>query len=599
MHSYPNEKTTIVGAGIIGALTAYYTWLEARAKGEQARITVYDKNENILQTTACNIVPSLTDNEAASVVPPVTVLFDKLRTKFNEPGGIRVDDVKDISDSEVTRRFLTAVKECGKDEASHKARTKTLLELGKMSMQLWQEIYDTADPELKQILEEANFNPCREPRKTATTLHDGYRIDLIYNYSAARDSAEEIKADYAALGYKNCKILSPSEVMTLDPVLTEFCKSNTTLDRESKELSWNKDAIAIWRPGGCIDTQVFLPKFYAYLAKEMGQYTNEAGKLKDCFRLKFNRQVEGAIYSAVPAATSAPVIGASMAVAVDARKSPAAPPASSPISAPPAAPSSKRIMNGLKFAGRPTPKINKHVYKNSNYVICPGEAVGTLSKMGFVEPPYAGFAGASLKLTIPLTPDELVKYANFNHCMEVCQEGIVLAWQARIREGKLFIGVAGTKAYYADQVPLREHEFSEDRNIKQLDMINGVLPQFISIALGRNTKGCKLTAADLVELERRGIAERWVGRRAVRADGFVTVDHASVAKHPTKSEAKAENAIDTQVENCVVLTHFGSGGVSYGPAGAALGRSLFGKRVNAKVQPQLVDEVLRLASARV
>ena len=43
---HPNEKTTIVGGGIIGALTAYYTFLEAREKGEQTRITVYDKNEN-------------------------------------------------------------------------------------------------------------------------------------------------------------------------------------------------------------------------------------------------------------------------------------------------------------------------------------------------------------------------------------------------------------------------------------------------------------------------------------------------------------------------------------------------------------------------
>ncbi len=31
--------------------------------------------------------------------------------------------------------------------------------------------------------------------------------------------------------------------------------------------------------------------------------------------------------------------------------------------------------------------------------------------------------------------------------MEVHQEGVILAWQARIKNNKVFIGVAGTKAF--------------------------------------------------------------------------------------------------------------------------------------------------------
>ncbi len=56
-------------------------------------------------------------------------------------------------------------------------------------------------------------------------------------------------------------------------------------------------------------------------------------------------------------------------------------------------------------------------------------------------------------------------------------------------------------------------------------MINDVLPEFISLALQRDTKGQTLTEEDLADLEKKKIANRWVGVRAVAADGFPTIGY--------------------------------------------------------------------------
>jgi hypothetical protein len=40
-------------------------------------------------------------------------------------------------------------------------------------------------------------------------------------------------------------------------------------------------------------------------------------------------------------------------------------------------------------------KKNNHTYRESEYVFCPGESVGTLRKLGFDEPAYALFAGVT------------------------------------------------------------------------------------------------------------------------------------------------------------------------------------------------------------
>jgi hypothetical protein len=82
-------------------------------------------------------------------------------------------------------------------------------------------------------------------------------------------------------------------------------------------------------------------------------------------------------------------------------------------------------------------------------------------------------------ITIPLSLDQIEKYKDLSHCMEVHNEGIVLAWQARFKENTIFIGVAGTKAFYGDKQPNKNEEFSKNRNLVQLNMINNVLPEFI------------------------------------------------------------------------------------------------------------------------
>lgn len=162
------------------------------------------------------------------------------------------------------------MQEYGKDEDGHRGRTEALLALGKMSMDLWQDIYDHADSELKDILIASNFNPCRERKdKEKRSLHDGYRIDLIYGVPNAMDKANGMKSDYEGLGYSDCRILSPDEVISLDPFLASFCDAHSESGVNESRV-WKNDAIALWRPGGCIDTQVFLPLFHDYLKRVMG-----------------------------------------------------------------------------------------------------------------------------------------------------------------------------------------------------------------------------------------------------------------------------------------------------------------------------------------
>ncbi|MFO2569240.1 FAD dependent oxidoreductase [Legionella quinlivanii DSM 21216] len=534
---YPKQKLAIIGGGIVAAMEAYFAYLDAKKTGESIRITIHEKNKTLSETTTAHIVPSLTPDEILSVVPRGQELVKKLQLKFNQPGGIRVDDVAGVNESIVTEQFIRQVQQYSNDEEGHQIRTKALLELGKMSMNLWQYIYDNADSKLKNILEESNFNPCREPKTENGNLHDGYRIDLIYNIPNAKNKANLMRNDYQELGYASCKLLSPKEVMEKDPFLTDFCKTNSIIG-EFGELQWKDDAVALWRPGGCIDTQIFLPKFYAYLKEVMGTYTNESGESKDCFQLRLDRNVTDVTYS----------------------------------------PTNNSI-NGLRFFGRDQ-KTQKHQYEHSDYVFCPGESVGTLKKLGFDEPAYSGFAGASLMLNIPLSKELLEKYKNFNHCMEVHQEGVVLAWQGRVRGDKIFIGVAGTKAFYSDQKPQKDQDFAKNRNLLQLNMINDVLPEFISIALGRETKGQQLTIEDLEQLEQTKIAERWVGTRAVAYDGFPTLGMIS------NSNGKVPNARCT--------THLGSGGASFSPASVVISRSIFNKQ--PKVD-DLTHDVLMFGNA--
>lgn len=580
-NSAPEREVTIVGGGIAGALHAYQEHCEAFKNGNRARVIICEKNKSIADTTtlnvvfsltpdeivaviprsdellkklntafnepgglsvcgsnasttSANIVPSLTPDEILSVVPRGKALVEKLQSRFSEPGGIRIDDVVNINDSEVAKNFVSQVQVYSQDTEGYQDRTKTLLALGKMSMDMWQKIYDEADSELKNILIASNYNPCRET-KGPKILHDGYRIDIIYNIPNAATKAEEMRADYVSLGYDNCAILSPAEVVSIDPYLTGFCKEHSKVDVNGN-LQWNNDSVALWRPGGCVDTKIFLPKFYDYLKKAMGTYVDDHGKTRDCFQILYEKEVQGIEFGEKEG---------------------------------------KTVISGLDLGDGMVRRSNEKC-KQSNYVLCPGESVGTLSKLGLKEPAYAGFAGVSLMMTIPLSQDKMAEYRNFSHCMEVHQEGVVLAWQARYIDGKIFIGVAGTKAFYGDQHPTKDQAFAKDRNLLQLNMVNDVLLEFVSMALGRDTKGLKLTQLDMDILEAKGIAKRWAGVRAVVFDGFPTL-------------GTAVKADGTPIDNAIVTTHLGSGGVSFGPAAVAVSSAAFNDK---KSHNPLVEKVL-------
>jgi len=514
------EEMVIIGGGMVGGIEAYYAHLDAKKHNIPLRLTIYEKNNSLADTTVSNIVPSLTCDEILSVVPRGPELVKKMEVLFSNPGGIRVEDVAGIHGSSITEQFKREVQTYSLDEVGHNQRTQGLLALGKMSMDLWQEIYHNADAEFKEILRLSNFNRCGEPSSDTKVLHDGYRIDLIYNVSNAQERANGMKRDYEALGYKHCTILTPAEVMAIDLFLTDFCKSH------SVDNVWNNDTVALWRPGGCLDAQVFLPKLYEYLKKAMGTYTNAQGKQEDCFQVKFGKKVTS-VECAINAA-------------------------------------GKTVIAGLTFEDGQTVV---HDSSHCHYVFCPGEAIGTLKKLGFCEPAYAGFAGVSLLLDIEIPQDKLKDYAKFSHCMEVHQEGIVLAWQARFRNNKIFIGVAGTKAFYSDQQPTKDQEFARNRNLLQLNMVNDVLPEFISLALKYDTKGKTLTAKDLDYLEAHKIAKRWAGVRAVVYDGF-----------PTLGCVYKDNA---KVENARCTTHLGSGGGSFAPAATVISRHAMNENIDA------------------
>lgn len=518
--------TSVIGGGIVGALESYYAYKDAQKDGEKICITVYEKGHSFGSSstgqpstnTSYNIVPSLTIDEILSVVPGGSELVEKLAILFSQPGGIRVDDVTGVNDSVSAIDFKKAVAIYGTDK-NHDDRTLSLLMLGKKSMDLWQQMYDEGDVELKAILESSNFNPCREPRSTyEKVLHDGYRVDLIYGIPNAQKRALSMQADYERLGYKNCAILSPDEVIAIDPCLADFCHDHSDLDADMNRV-WKNDSIALWRPGGCIDTRAFLPQFYAYMKKEMGQYRDANGQAQDCFQLQFGREVVGVEFDSDAEAL--------------------------------------RII-GLKFSDG-THWLDKQSEIESQYVFCPGESVGTLHNLGFHEPAYTGFAGASLLISIPLSKDQIEIYKDFSHCMEVRNEGIGLAWQARFKENSIFIGVAGTKAFYGDKQPNKDEEFANNRNLVQLNMINDVLPEFISLAYGYNTKGKWISPEELSLLENKGIARRWAGRRAVAYDGY-----------PTIGSLYSNNR---KVSNARCTTHLGSGGVSFGPGAVFISRS--------------------------
>lgn len=524
----PRKKLTIIGGGIIAAFEAYFAYLDALSRQERIAITLYEKNPSVQDSTIARIVPSLTPDEILSVVPRGPELVKMLNVLFSEPGGIRVEDVKGVNGSKVAEAFKQAALAYSRDEAGHEARTKALLQLGKLSMLMWDKLYETADAELRQIFEDANYNPCKEPPVGCEALHQGYRVDPIFDVPQAARRAEGMMTTYQTLGFKQCRLLSPSDVLKRDPALTSFVHENTNCDPEGV-LSWKDNAIALWRPGGCIDSGVFMPKFFKYLEKKLGHYIDRTGRRQPCFKMHFESHVVGVTYSSRQDA---------------------------------------KTISGLKLKRSPHKvkvKKDRRIFQSSEYVFCPGEAVGTLRRMGFSEPAYARFAGPTLRLSFPVPKDDPHLLTRINHCMEVHQEGVVLAWQARIKDGHLFIGVGGTKAFYADKSPTNEQAFAKNRHVLQLNIINKVLPEYVSYALGRETKGETLRLADLNQLEASGVAERWVGSRAVTYDGV-----------PTWGQLKTRSG--QPIQKARTTTHLGSGGGSFAPGAVAVSRSAFFKR---------------------
>jgi hypothetical protein len=201
--------------------------------------------------------------------------------------------------------------------------------------------------------------------------------------------------------------------------------------------------------------------------------------------------------------------------------------------------------------------------------------VGALRRFGLKDPAYAGFAGASLKLLIDIPAEQRDRFSGLNHCMEVHREGVVLAWQARVIGEKISVAVAGTKSFYADVAPHKDQAFARNRNLLQLNMINEVLPEVVSLALGRDTVGQLLSEADLNDLEARGIAIRWVGTRAVSYDGFPDL-------------GKVYKADGTVVTNAITAKALGSGGVSNAPVAAAFSRMAMSGTMPSDVEAQKI-----------
>jgi hypothetical protein len=543
---YPDRKLTLVGGGIVAYMTAYFAYKHAMAQNETIRVTIHEKNQRVgdfHDTTTQHLVPSLTFDEIVAVIPPAAILEQKASILFNE-GGIRVPDVPAVHESAAYQRFIDAVRVFGATGAEH--RRAVLLELGKMSMELWQEVYDEGDEELKQLLRDANFNSCREPEQPENPiLHDGYRIDLIYNHPHATEHAAAMKQDYERLGSKQCRLLSPSEVVARDPSLADFCEQNTLILEDGQRVWAN--AQAIWRPGGYINTNVFLPLLQHYLVTKMGTYINDHGLEKNCFKVHTGRKVVGVTYQDGLLSST---------------------------------------IDGLEIEGYEKTtdhvKHNQHSYPISQYIMCPGEGVGTLDKMGLVEPAYARFAGASLVLSFDvedLSADEL---SSLNHGMELHQPDFALAWQARRIEGRLFIGVGGTKAFYSDVAPYLDEAFAKNRNVLQLNVMNEVLPKAISKALGRDTKGHTLNQNDLDLLKQKGFATCWVGSRAVAADGFPT-------------EGWVHKKDGTPINNTVTNTHLGSGGVSFSTGTSACALSLLGLFAPKLKHASVLEQTLALS----
>ena len=509
------QHTVIVGGGIIGFFEAYFTYKAHHKEGlknaSDCKITIIEKNNRLSDTTASNIAPSLTPDEITAIIPPGKSLIKGLKSHFSVRKGLRVDDVPGINNSLLVMKFLKSVRKSGKDKRGHQERNGTLLELGRLSMDLWQTIYHEADDDFRKILDESCYLSCKET--CSSDLHDGYRMDLIVDCLDAAVKAKQMTDHYFQLGYAQTRVLTPAEVLTKDPSLYNFVIKKSDIIGDKR--FWKDGNLVIWRPGGCINTTLLLPGLKRYLET----------KLAHNFKVLFGKKVTSVGLNSAKDHISHLVLSS---------------------------------QEGHREIFPDNPQEVKE------YIFAPGEAVGTLRALGFKEPHYAIFAGPTLKLEVPASSRLAAKYANLFHCMEIHQDDVVLAWRAQYLRNKGVVSVAtgGTKAFYGGVTPKKSELFARNRAVLQLNIINSIFPDLVSAVLRRNTTGHRLSVRDLKILVDNNHAVRWVGSRAVAYDGFPTLGPLQNSDSPQL------------IRNGRTTTHLGSGGVSFAPAVVAMSRRI-------------------------
>ncbi|MCH9632810.1 MAG: hypothetical protein S4CHLAM6_11530 [Chlamydiae bacterium] len=522
-----DRSVVIVGGGIVGLFEAYNSYKEALAKGERVQIIILEKNKKLSETTTYNIVPSLTPDEILAVVPRGDDLVAALNQKFNIGEGIRVDDVSGLDLlSERVAGFIDYAKIYGKDDKGHQARTDALLSLGKKSMDLWQQFYDEADPELQSILRQARYKPCTEVSSNERALYKGYRIDMIFEDPAAHEKVKAMQEKYQNLGYLSSRPLSPQEVVEMDPQLKNLVYKLSYVNTNN-ELVWADDAAALWRPGGCLDSYTFLPLFVDYLDKQMTVTLSNGEKVK-LFEIKYDHKVVGSQINDCQEVEQLMISS----------------------------------QDGSTFL-----YPEKVLDMKQEFIFSPGEMTGVLKGCGFDEPYGAVFAGPSLVMRVDLSDENSNLYSSLDHYMELHQEGVVFSWQARKVGSQVYAGLAGTKAFYGNQLPNVAEEFAQYRNLHQLNTLNTVFPDLISSALGRPTQSQMLTKCDLDYLVKEKVLAKWVGCRTVAYDGF-----------PTFGPLYANSQ---WVTNARATTHLGSGGASFVHGAIYMSRLAMKKKIDS------------------
>jgi len=169
-----------------------------------------------------------------SVVPPGKKLIDALEKLFTEfKGGIRLEqDDRILCEA---KEFIEAVNLCTDNDKIQQKR-ELLIEFGKLSISLWELIYELADTELRDILIKSNYLPCRELSSAKPHLRDGYRLEINYEVEVLEDKLESTFEENRLAGYQHVQLISPKVLLELDPSLQSFCEYNSTKYEDGTRL---------------------------------------------------------------------------------------------------------------------------------------------------------------------------------------------------------------------------------------------------------------------------------------------------------------------------------------------------------------------------